>query len=318
MMTVSNVVRGASGVAPSTRERVLEHVEQLGYRPNVSARSLRASRSGMISLAVPSIDAPYFAAVARLVITEADQHGWTVLVRQTLGGRQEEQQVLEGRGPALVDGTIFFPNVLPAKDVAATPRRHPVVLLGDRAAGGGHDAVVVDNVAAAREATEHLIGLGRTRIAAIGVEHQRRSEMSKRRLAGYRSAIRAAGLDEWVPRVSNYSRAEGAAAMAELLAAPEPPDAVFCFADVLAIGAMYAAHEAGFRIPADVAIAGFDDIDDGRFAWPPLTSISPDKADIAGRAVAMLHERLSGEPEPEPRTVHAKHRLIVRGSTTGS
>lgn len=319
VMTVSNVVRDAPGVADATRERVLAHVQRLGYRPNVSARHLRSGRSGVIALAVPAIDAPYFADLARMVMDEAERFGWTVLVQQTRGVHEHETRVLDGLGPTRIDGTIFFPRALSAKEIATRIGTHPLVLLGDRAARGATAAaVVVDNVGAAREASQHLLDLGRRRIAAIGVERRRRSEMSKRRLSGYRAALRQAGVPEIVPLVDGYSRAEGQAAMTELLADNDPPDAVFCFSDVLALGALHAAHSAGVRIPEDLAIVGFDDIEDGRYSWPPLTTVRPDKEDIARRAVELLQARLEvggHGPEADAPTIHASHQLIVRGST---
>jgi DNA-binding LacI/PurR family transcriptional regulator len=116
--------------------------------------------------------------------------------------------------------------------------------------------------------------------------------------------------------VENYHRPDGAAAMRRLFELPEPPDAVFCFNDLLALGAVREAYERGVRVPEDLAVVGWDDIEEGRYSTPTLTTISPDKARIAAVAVDFLAARLSADPEP-PREVMAPFTLAVRESTAG-
>src|SRR6201995_2178925 len=301
--TVSNVVNEFPLVSDELRRRVLRAIAELGYQPNLVARNLRHGGSGMIGLAVPELAAPYFSELAGLVIAEARRHSYTVVVEQTDGDPGREQQVLHQNEPGhLFDGLIFSPLGLGQ----AEPRRYagdiPVVLLGEHIEDGAFDHVGIDNVAAARDATAHLIGLGRQRIAAIGHQSHSPGEPGQLRSAGYREALRAGGLryrPSLVVPASSFHRGSGADAMDRLLDQPTVPDAVFCYNDLLAIGAMHTVLRRGLRIPDDIAIVGFDDIEESRYVFPALTTIAPDKGELARRAVAQLFER-RGRPSPPP------------------
>ena len=320
--TVSNVVNGYAHVREETRRRVEQAIAELQYRPNLSARSLRAARSGVVALALPELDAPYFAELARHIVAAAEKRGWTVLIDQTEGTRDRERIVADGIRSELIDGLIFSPLALTASDLAKRSDATPMVLLGERIGGENliADHVVVDNVTAAQQATEHLIQLGRRRIAAIGAQPGIAAGVTARlRLRGYRQALRRAGLpvDESLIRPAMaYHRADGAAAMAELLRLEQPPDAVFCFNDLLALGALRTLLRHGVRVPDDIALVGFDDIEDGRYATPTLTTIKPDKEQIGQLAVDLLADRLAGD-RSAPRELLARHELVVRESTTG-
>ena len=241
-----------------------------------------------------------------------------MLVDQTGGDPARERGFLEGAAAGFVDGLVFSPWGLGAVDLRRSAEDIPLVLLGERANDGVADHIAIDNVVAAREATDHLIGLGRRRIAAVGLQPHLTNETARLRLEGYRASLAAAG-HPWEERleveVAALHRADGAAAMRVLLALPEPPDAVFCFNDQLALGAMRSAHDAGLDVPRDVAVVGFDDIEDGRYSRPSLTTISPDKWAIAVRALELLGERLDGDRSGSARDVVVPHSLILRESS---
>ncbi|MEY9928974.1 LacI family repressor for deo operon, udp, cdd, tsx, nupC, and nupG [Catenulispora sp. GP43] len=324
--TVSNVVNGYAFITPATRERVERAIAETGYRPNLGARSLRKGRTGFIVLAVPELDNPYFAELTGLVITAAHRRQWTVLVEQTQGSREREQAVITSMGPQRIDAAILSPLAMEPADLLSADPATPLVLLGERDIPGPADHVAIDNVAAARTVVEHLIGIGRRRIAVIGDQPGKNGGTSALRTAGHRQALDAAGLPYdpgLVIPVENYQRADGAAAMAHLLALPEPPDAVFCCNDLLAIGAMRAGAERGVSVPDQVAIAGFDDIAEGSYSLPSLTTIAPDKAAIAEAAVNLADRRVDpirggrGEKGAEPQDVRAPFALKVRESTAG-
>jgi DNA-binding LacI/PurR family transcriptional regulator len=281
---------------------------------------------------------PYFAELARHVVAAAERRGWTVLIDQTEGLRDRERLVATGFRDQLIDGLIFSPLALTAADLAERTDKTPMVLVGERFGGGSGeplvaDHVMIDNVAAAWEATTHLIGLGRRRVAAIGAQDRVSGATARMRLEGYRQALAAAKLvydPALVAPARHYHRADGAAGMDALLALPDPPDAVFCFNDPLALGAIRTLAERGIRVPDDIAVAGFDDIEDGRYSVPTLTTVSPDKAEIARQAVALLARRLDGDaagtPSPggngaagdhAPVEFEVGHRLMIRESTTG-
>ncbi|GGT04720.1 LacI family DNA-binding transcriptional regulator [Streptomyces chromofuscus] len=322
--TVSNVVNGYTYVTPHTREKVERALGQLDYRPNLSARNLRQGRTGVIALALPELDAPYFAELSRFVIEAATERGWTVLIEQTDGLPAREREVLDGVREQRIDGLIFSPITVGADELSARTDSTALVLLGERVLEGPTHHVAVDNQLAAREVTEHLLSLGRTRIAAIGRQDNPNANTAHLRLAGYREALATAGIaydERLAPATSNYHRADGARLMRQLLDLPQPPDAVFCCNDLLALGALRTALSAGLRVPEDIAIAGFDDIEDGRYSTPTLTTIRPDKEQVARVAVEMLEfqingARSAGRRRPVPCEVTARHDLIVRESTS--
>jgi DNA-binding LacI/PurR family transcriptional regulator len=318
--TVSNVVNGYEHVTDATRSRVQRAIDDLNYRPDLAARKLRQGRSGVIALALPELDAPYFGELARSVIKQAEIRGWTVLIEQTDGSIDREQSVLDGIGSGLIDGVILSPLALGAAELERRRDTVPLVLLGERVSGGPADHVSIDNVSAARIATAHLIDLGRRRIAAVGYQPRAQSQTARLRLRGYRAALSAGGpptSPDLVVEVDQYRRADGAAAVRHLLTLDRPPDAVFCFNDLLALGALRALHEAGLRVPEDVAVVGWDDVEDGRFSTPTLTTIRPDKAQIASIAVDFLSARLGDGRADPPRAVTAGFDLVVRESTGG-
>jgi DNA-binding LacI/PurR family transcriptional regulator len=319
--TVSNVVNDYAHVTDATRERVLRAIEELNYRPNPAARSLRMGRSGLIGLAVPELGIPYFSELAGLIVDAAAEQSWTVLVDQTNGLLQRELLVSEGIRSHLLDGLIFSPIAMGAEELARRQDDTPLVLLGERVFDGPADHVAIDNVAAARDATAHLLVLGRRRIAAIGDQrHVPAGRTAHLRLAGYQQALADAGLpfdERLVLPADYYHRSDGAESMARLLALDDPPDAVLCFADLLALGALRTLLAAGRQVPEDVALVGFDDIEDSRFSTPTLTTVRPDKQQIARLAVSFLLSRIADGLDAPPREVQVGYELVVRESTTG-
>lgn len=317
--TVSNVVNGYAHVAPSTRERVERAITELNYRPNLSARSLRRGRTGVIALAVPELDVPYFAELARRLVSAAAELGWTVLVDQTEGVQERERQVISGIRDHLIDGLVLSPLALTATDLAERTDATPMVLLGERIHRGPADHVVIDNIAAAQEATAHLAGLGRRRIAAIGAQEIDAGVTAHVRLRGYRQGLAATGLeydDSLVVPTERFHRADGAAAMARLFDSGARPDAVFCFNDLLALGALRTLATRGVRVPDEIAVIGFDGIEEGNYSTPTLSTIEPDKGQIAELAIDSLNRQITSRTEPEdPKEIFAPYRLVAREST---
>jgi DNA-binding LacI/PurR family transcriptional regulator len=317
--TVSNVVNGYLHVAPSTRERVQRAIDEMGYRPNLSARSLRSGRTGIIAVAVPRLDEPYFAELAAAVIAVADARGCTVLVEQTDGLVEREQLAVAGIRPDLIDGLILSPLALGADDLLGpSGASTPLVLLGERISDTRHDHVAIDNVGAARLATEHLLSLGRTGVAAIGAMDAVTAQTAQLRRTGYRAALDAAGLavlPAHEQEVAGFTREAGARAADRLLDLPNRPEAVFCFNDLLALGALHALHRRGVRVPEDIAVIGVDDIAESRFSTPTLSTVAQDVDEIARLAVDALLRRVAGGADDPPREVTVPHTLLVRDST---
>ena len=317
--TVSNVINGYPHVSAATRARVEAAVEALGYLPNLQARSLRTGRSGVIALGLPRLDEVYFAEVAAHVIDAAGALGLTVLVEQTDGERQRELEVLSGIRPGLVDGVILSPLALQREDLEQTTRRTPVVLLGEHVSDSPVDHLRIDNVEAAQQLTHGLLADGRRQVAVIGTPTDRHVTVAGLRLDGYRRAHQQLGVtwdDElWMP-VANFRRADGAAAVHRLVEAGRPFDALVCLNDLLALGALAALRQHGIEVPRDVAVAGFDDIDECSYSLPTLTTVSPDKGELARRAMHTLQVRMDGVGDvPDPEVPFA---IVQRESTASS
>ncbi|WP_221359427.1 LacI family DNA-binding transcriptional regulator [Streptomyces beigongshangae] len=319
--TVSNVVSGSAGVAEETRARVQRVLDEMGYRPNQAARNLRGGRTGLIGLAIPELHSPYFAEIAGLVVEAAAQRSWTVVIDQTHGDPGAERRLLEGTGGRLVDGLIISPWSIGPEELTERARV-PLVLLGERAAQGLADHVAVDNTLAAEEATAHLLAAGRRRVAAIGLQPHLGNGTASQRLTGYRNALRKAGIapDPALEKaVTALHRGDGADAMAALLRDDARPDAVFAFTDELALGALHSAGASGLRVPQDLALVGFDGIEDARYANPALTTVVPDKRQIAERALQCLADRVySPTTAVPPLDIVVPHSLEVRASSGGA
>jgi DNA-binding LacI/PurR family transcriptional regulator len=320
--TVSNVVNNYPHVTTVTRARVQQAIDELGYRPNLTARHLRKGRTGILALAVPELSNPYFADLAGAVIDAAARHDYTVLLDHTAGERAKEILVCQGFRSHVIDGLILSPIELETEDLLGRTDTAPLVLLGERQYDVPYDHIAIDNVAASRTAVRHLLDLGNRRIAFLGARFESERQPAHLRLRGWREEIRAAGLvpdESLVIATDGYGRTDGAAAMAALLDRGERPDAVFAYNDLIALGAMRTLTERGLRVAQDVAVVGFDDIEEGRFGRVSLTTISPDKQAIARLAVDGLVQRLarspSGPPAAEPRRARPGFRLVVREST---
>lgn len=316
--TVSNVINGHRYISPSTRVAVMDAVAELGYQVNISARNLRVGRTNMIMLAVPDLTQAYFAEIAARVIHEAGRHGLKVLVEQTGGLRENEEDVLRGVQANMTDGLIFSPLGLGREDTALFDVSFPMVLLGNRVSGTS-DAVLMRDEAAAHAATSHLLAGGARRIAVIGAYPDESNGSAELRMQGYRRALEEAGVpydDDLVVVTHRWHRSNGASGAASLLRRGTPFDALFAFNDLLALGALHEIQLNGVRVPEDVSVIGYDDIDEGRYSTPTLSTVSPGMEEVARMAVDLLAERIDS---PENRSLPAQHysdfRVVERGST---
>ena len=297
MKTVSNVVHDYQHVSPRMRERVQRAIDELGYRPNMLGRRLATGRTGLLALAFADVTLPYFAELARRVSDLAEEQGYRVLLEQTDATLEGERAVVTGIEAGLVDGVIFQPSVMSSTELAQTRADIPMVILGEGAAPLSIDRVMIDNVAAARSATEHLLALGRSRIAFAGHEIPQISRTSELRIAGYQAALEDAGITPdpalLIPTHA-ISPVDAAAAIGAALDAGLRFDAIMCRDDLAAIGALRALQERGLRVPDDVAVTGWDNTLMTSVTFPSLTTIAPDLTALAARALTMLQERIDG------------------------
>ncbi len=321
--TVSNVINDYPHVRPGTRDRVKQAIAQLEYRPNLSARGLRSGRTGVIGLAVPSLRENYFAELADAVIRAAEKRGLGVMVEQTSGQREAELRAVSASRPRFLDGLLFSPVSLGQADAEALAVDRPLVLLGERIFDGPTDHVTMHNMSSAQAAVEHLLSLDRGRIALVGADLERSDETNSAnlRLRGYLRALEQAGieLDPSLVRptpMSQWNRAGGAAALHRMIEEGVDFDAVFALTDTLGLGILRALGEEGRRVPDDVAVIGFDNIDESRYSLPSLSTVDSGRDEIAAIAVDRLIERISekGERRP-PETFKPAFRIVRREST---
>jgi DNA-binding LacI/PurR family transcriptional regulator len=316
--TVSNFFNGYPYMRDETRQRIENAIEELNYKVNISARNLSSGRTGTIGLAVPELAHPYFAELSQAVVTAAQKRGFNVLVEVTDGDRDHELEVLNGTGGRSVDGVIFEPITLTAAEIEEATTDVPVILIGDRVHEGRFDFIAVPNEAGAHDATAHLLRAGRRRIVALGMEDSPDPTAAARRFRGYLHALDEAGVapdDRLQVGPIPWNRTAGAQAVERLLDDGVEFDAVFGLNDALALGAMSQLQKRGVKVPEDVAVVGFDNVEEGRFTSPTLTTIESGREWMAQKAVDLLAQRLQhGEEPPGTTLLMADHRLVARDS----
>ncbi|MGC5166765.1 LacI family DNA-binding transcriptional regulator [Luteimicrobium sp. DT211] len=327
--TVSNVVNGTGRVGAATRERVQKEIATLGYRPNIAGRQLRSGRTNTLALVVPWVHSPYFSALAHRVIEAASLRGYRVLIEETRVDRDAELRVAQGFQVHAIDGIIFSPLAIGPVEIDEVRGETPMVLLGERDSPRREgvrrtDHVGIDNVLAAREVTEHLLGTGRSRLAFLGADPSPAGsgeETRTLRVQGFLDAHagRAGSPAEpgWIVPVPDFSRPSGARAIEEMLPRIGSIDGLVCANDELALGVLYALRTNGVRVPHDLAVTGWDNIEDGRFSSPTLTTVAPDVQAIAAAAVDRVVGQVeyAGDGAPPATEVVVPHRVLVRESS---
>lgn len=321
MMTASNVVNGKkNNYSKDTFERVMRAAQELGYSPNIAAKHLRKGALGLIGIVLPDIMNPYFSELSQWAIREAGANGYTVVLSFTNSDPDIVETFIRGTQQMPVDGIVLsaFPLEVQAHEMAV-----PVILLGEQHKPSPFDSIVLNNADLARVATEHLIQLGRTRIAPVGVVAGAWSGMAQPRTEGYLQAMQAAGLPvdpDWLVavRTPTFHPDQGAYVMQRLLSLENKPDAVFCFNDPMALGVMNILLGRGYRIPDDVAVVGVDNILDSRYFNPTLSTVAIDRERIGTLAIRLLLDRISGKRTGAPEYFEVPFTLIPRASTIGS
>jgi LacI family transcriptional regulator len=306
--TASRVINGDPRVSDETRARVQQAVTDLGYRPDLLARSLRKGRDESIGVVVESIADPFFASVTGAIELVALERGVTVIVASTLRRPELERAVLEQLLQRRVSGLIVAPVAEADEHLRHSPT--PVVFVDRTPSNVDADAVLVDDVDGARIAVRHLIARGHRRIAYLGDVPQ--VQTARRRLAGYRAAMAEADLvpDEDLVAPACPDKAEARVRTLRLLDLPEPPTAIFSANTRCSLGVLPALHARG---RTDIAVVGFGDFDVADALTPALTVIDHSPELIGRLAAQQLFRRLDGDDSAPSTTLVPLH-LIARGS----
>jgi len=320
-MTVSHVINDHPHVKESTRAKVLEVMDRLDYRVNLAARNLRTGRTGTIGLAVPEVDRPYYGQLAARIITAAAKHNLRVAIEQTGASRENELDALSLSRNRLYDGLILSTVGLGPADTDLLRVDYPVVILGERIFDGPVDHVAMPNVEGACAATMHLVGRGCRRVVMVDGQVGEEIDVSRLRLTGYRQALERSGIafdPSLVVNIEKFTMQSGAEVARALVASRKRFDGIFCVTDTVAIGVLRGLADAGVRVPARVKVIGFDNVEEGAFTVPSLSSIDPDHETMARTAVSLLVRRIEGGLPRKPRQEFvSKFSVVERESTRG-
>lgn len=295
--SVSSVINGRSRVSQATRERIEQAIDQLGYQINPTARMLRAGKTDAIGLVVPELNRPYFGQIATLLADEIEAAGKHLVVQRSGGSTEQELAAAAFARLRMYDGVIFSVVGLDPAELAKLQFSTPVVLLGERSGKAQFDHVAMDNVGGAAGATRYLLERGARRIVLLGGAQSEGIEMSHLRTAGYAQALTQAGIavsPELIVPLPMFDLEQGRAAVVALHDAGIEFDAVFALTDVVALGALRGLSELGLRVPQDVQVIGFDNITESAYSTPALTTVDPNKQEIARTALRLLEDRMGG------------------------
>lgn len=313
--TVSRVINGTGPVKQETREKVMRVVEQEGFHPNLLGQRLRNSQSGMLLVLVSSLANPYCAQVVCGIEHEAERLGYHILLCNSESNPEREMAYLKLLQGKVVDGVITMQAATRTSALKALIGNRPWVQCVEYEQGAA-PFVSIDNYAAARQAVDHLIALGRQRIGMIstsedfGYRHDRERAYRDSLLAAGRSFSRVATVE----CVASF--ADGASGYASLSAEAPGCDAIFALSDMLACGALSAAVRDGKRVPEDLAIIGFDGLPYGEITLPALSTVQQPMHDIGMHSARLLVAQITGEPLSDQQASRLLPcTLLPRGST---
>ncbi len=314
--TVSRVLSGEGAVRPATREKVLAAVEAVGYSLNAAARSMRTGRSNTVGVVVADLENPFYPQLLAALTARFDERGLRTAV--WVSGGERNDAALQAIRQGTVDGVVFTTATERSRELRDALDRHsPLVLVNRTVDGVAADQVVSDNVRGAALVADYFIAHGR-RAGFIGGTED--ASTSVERLAGFRARLAAVGAELGSGQIAHgaYTRDSGYASMRALLTSEgRTPDAVFCSNDVLAFGAIDGARSMGLRVPEDVWVVGYDDVDMSRWGAFDLTTVRQDTGALAEQAARLLVARIGDRARVEERIV-LEPSLIVRGSTAGT
>jgi LacI family transcriptional regulator len=296
LMTVSRVINDKDGVSPTTRQRVLEIVERLDYQPSSIARGLATQRTGTLGLVVPDVANPFFSDVARGAEHVAYAQGHNVFLCNTDEDPLREETVLQSLEAKRVDGVVLCSSRLDDGKLCSVLARHPsVVLVNRRLEGDKMGTVLLDDEIGGRMATQHLLQTGHRDVGFLAGPLTSRS--GRERIKGYCAVLTAAGRpynSDWLRHCSPVVQG-GQEAARELLTTYPELTSLFCYNDLVAVGALQACADLGRRVPDDVAIVGFDDIPLAALVTPPLTTCRVPRYELGVQAMRLLLAQIDGD-----------------------
>ena len=319
--TVSRALHGSPLISDETVERVRQIAIDMGYFPSAAARSLKTNRSLALGVIVSAIDDPFFSEILQGIEEIAQESGYSMLMAASQRDSEREQAIVQDMRERHVDGLIIC-----SASFSVEQRRKlldygiPIVMINNQAAEEYRYSIYHDDVDGSRQVTRHLIELGHRRIAYLGNSLSGRTTLD--RLAGLRQEMESAGTtipDEYIFEVPGGNPEDGFNASKHFLDLPQPPTALICFNDMLAIGVLKGLQANGLHVPEDLSVVGFDNIVFSAYTNPPLTTSDQPKRYIgmeAARLILGLLDPVAGKEVPDQEIQKLKGSLLVRHSTS--
>lgn len=313
--TVSHVINKDRFVSDAIRVRVEDAVRTLNYAPSALARSLKLNQTRTIGMLITASSNPFYSELVRGVERSCFERGYSMVLCNTEGDEQRMNRNLETLLQKRVDGLLLLCTEThqPSPAIMTRYPAIPTVMMDWSPFDGDSDVIQDNSLLGGDIATRHLIEKGFTRIACVTGPLDKTP--ARLRLEGYRTAMQRAGLavPEGYEVIGDFEFGGGLRAMQSLLALPEPPQAVFMGNDAMAVGAYQALYQAGLRIPQDIALVGYDDIELARYMTPPLTTIHQPKDELGELAIDVLIHRMA-QPELQQQRLQLTPVLMERGS----
>ena len=316
--TVSRVLNGSGdlNLLPATRQRVIAAAARLGYRPSALARSLRLQRTFTLGMLVPNIDNPLFPPIIKGVEETARSRGYNLVLCNTEDSSEREDEYLRVLRERQVDGIVIASSFMPDATIAELRRdRFPFVLVNRGSRGPDDLVVLVDNDMGTAEAIGHLVDLGHSRIGIVAGPQT--TMTGHQRLAAAKAALRERGIrleSALVSVAEAFSEEAGYRAARRLIQGGAPPTAIFCANDLVVLGTLRAAREAGLECPDQISLVGFNDISFADLFAPPLTTVHVPQRELGELAAGLILAEIEQQPIPVRRIVLDVH-LVIRGST---
>lgn len=313
--TVSRVVNQSGTVAPETARKVLDAIQQLGYQPNVWGRNLRRGESRVMLVLVPNVSNPFYAPIIAGVEDRLSKDGYGSMLCITNADLDRRAFYLEFLKDGRADGAILMEPATDDPHVAEMAGGYHLVQCCEYCDDPKVSHVSVDNFAAAYQVVVTLAEMGHSRIGFVGADNDFISTTFRQR--GYQEGLRSRGLpvreEDQTFAGRDYSFSSGVEAARRLLDREDRPTALFCISDVLALGAIQVAREMGLRVPEDLSVVGFDDVEYAVMGHPRLTTVHQPCYELGSMAGELLIAQIRGEPKGK--TVYLPHKLMERDST---
>lgn len=312
--TASRVLNNNKNVSPENYQAIMNAMKTLNYTPNYLGRNLRMSSSQKILVLLPCLTNQFYSRVMLGIEDVAGANDYNVIIASTHGDRSVEDNYLNMLSTRLVDGLIMFASLQSENRLNEIAASYPIVQCCEFKNGINASRVSIDNKSAANDAVRHLIDCGHRKIALIAAGNEHFTSVE--RIEGYRAALAEAGIafrPEYVVH-ADYSSYLAMLECGELMKLPDPPTAIFCISDGMAVGAMRKLSELGIRVCEDVAVVGFDNTSITEYYTPSITTIAQPRYEMGKTAMELLLKKLADVNSPTE-FITMPHQLIVRQST---